>query len=224
MGGGNMSTNDFVACVQDMDTDANGKIDYQEFVSWVFKAPNLDQYFKIQEEYTQKRADLTAACNKELLPELTGGGNKTPEEKKVILQKYSDLQENIKADRDKELEPFIHRTFHWHDKKGNGILEKDESIIFFSNVAERLVKYQETSMVVDIVTDIISTVQQRQLDCTGSPDDMKEATQQIGDWKAAIKIVLAKKRQSFFKNMDERLKNAFEVVDVNKDGFLREEE
>ena len=61
--------------------------------------------------------------------------------------------------------------------------------------------------VVDIVTDIISTVQQRQIDCTGSPDDMKDANEQISDWKVAIKIVLEKKRQAFFKNMDERLKD-----------------
>ena len=54
--------------------------------------------------------------------------------------------EAMSEDRiDKELTPVIKKTFAYHDKDGNGLLSYDESIILFSNYAERLGCATETT-------------------------------------------------------------------------------
>merc|ERR1712232_1199329 len=55
-----------------------------------------------------------------------------------IVKKTQELQEKQQTAMKSKLEPILKKAFAWHDKNGTGVLEVDESIVFFSNYASFL--------------------------------------------------------------------------------------
>eukprot|EP00437_Effrenium_voratum_P006818 CAMPEP_0181420560 /NCGR_PEP_ID=MMETSP1110-20121109/12649_1 /TAXON_ID=174948 /ORGANISM="Symbiodinium sp., Strain CCMP421" /LENGTH=354 /DNA_ID=CAMNT_0023543605 /DNA_START=79 /DNA_END=1141 /DNA_ORIENTATION=- len=140
-------TADLEAMLKEADLDCDGKVNYEEMVHWLCRAPYLEEYFlmsldifkrnfkdidaevlntqremqKMKQEFDEDPEDETAAMNKCL------------EVMRELLQKMQEVQKTTQKRIDDELTPVIKRSFNYHDKDNSGTLTHDEGVIFFSN-------------------------------------------------------------------------------------------
>jgi len=119
--------------MKDADVNKDGELSYSEFVSWLFQAPYLKKYFQVLEDSIFKAEDEYKALLKKF------NGTEDYKKKEVLSAKMNDLEVKTKTDLKKELEPLLRQSFQWHDKDGNGVLDRGESVIFFSNYVSLLI-------------------------------------------------------------------------------------
>jgi len=203
-----MSKGDLDKLLKESDTNKDGMISYEEFVSWLYAAPHLPNYFKIQQKIQQKGSKEAVALTKQMVSASADGLDMAKMQK--VGAKMQALQTKIQNDLEKQLTPVIKKSFAWHDKNNSGVLEKDESIIFFSNYVELLTQNSEASMELSL---------NQQVNFGGV-----ESKEMLSQMKANMKETLKQKREAYDKNAKERQHQAFTVIDVNKDGKLQEAE
>eukprot|EP00927_Polykrikos_kofoidii_P011673 TRINITY_DN14981_c0_g2_i1.p1 TRINITY_DN14981_c0_g2~~TRINITY_DN14981_c0_g2_i1.p1 ORF type:complete len:728 (-),score=101.51 TRINITY_DN14981_c0_g2_i1:65-2161(-) len=112
---------------------------------------------------------------------------------------------DAKCEADKILPPLIEKTFDWHDKMNDNKLDRGESILFFTNYVELLIDHMHS-------LEFCSQV---------SLDFSPESFELVG---GILEVLICRKRDAFYENMDARHKAGFAVVDVNKDGEIQKSE
>eukprot|EP00930_Biecheleria_cincta_P038295 TRINITY_DN26317_c0_g1_i1.p1 TRINITY_DN26317_c0_g1~~TRINITY_DN26317_c0_g1_i1.p1 ORF type:complete len:312 (-),score=75.04 TRINITY_DN26317_c0_g1_i1:24-959(-) len=126
------SPEQFDALFVDIDTNCDGKIQYEEFCAWLCQAPYMEEYFKmllkIQKEAMNLRRDMFQMQKSGTEQE------RTQTERMTVAVQRKQWQ---------ELAPLVAKSFDHHDKDGGGTLSKDESIIFFSNYCKLLTNYSK---------------------------------------------------------------------------------
>ncbi|CAJ1337451.1 unnamed protein product [Effrenium voratum] len=202
-----VSASELGKVLKDADADKDSKISYEEFVAWLCRAPHLEHYFKLTEDIVKRNFKDVANETQKLQKEL----DKSSDPFSGIMkmgQKLEAIQKKAQARIDKELTPVIKKTFAYHDKDNSGALTYDESIIFFSNYAERLGPFMEST------AELATGQMMSMTDIKASPNALHEE----------FKKKFAPLKQDYQDNMDKKHKAAFECLDVNKDGKLQESE
>lgn len=129
-----------------------------------------------------------------------------------------------------ELLPLIEKSFHHHDRSKNGVLDVEESSVFFKN----LVSENSSCMtaVTEWSTKTMMDFQFKQMSdmiqAMGGPEALKEAKK---DASAQAEQIL-KTHRKIIKEMEkeysdakqERDAAAFKVIDINEDGKLQKTE
>lgn len=120
------------ALFADIDTNGDGKIQYEEFCAWLCRAPYMEEYFKTLLKTQKEAMDLR---------------------RDMLIQQKSDSEEErhqtermtiaVQRRQWEELSPIVAKSFDFHDKNREGTLTKDESIIFFSNYCKLLISYSK---------------------------------------------------------------------------------
>mmetsp|Transcript_126978 Transcript_126978/g.220115 ORF Transcript_126978/g.220115 Transcript_126978/m.220115 type:complete len:258 (+) Transcript_126978:1-774(+) len=161
-----MSQRQVQELLKDMDNDRDGHISYPEMVAYLFRAPYLEEYIE-HSKFIYKTALVSGDANF-----------------------------NVPLEYKHKNRDLIRKAFAWHDKDGSGTLEKDESIIFFSNYASLLPELHMYA-----IAEIASEKKQAR------------AQAKFDAWLASCKD-----RHKF----DERIQAAFKLIDVKGDGRLSE--
>ncbi|CAJ1409116.1 unnamed protein product [Effrenium voratum] len=228
---------DLEAMLKEADLDCDGKVNYEEMVHWLCRAPHLEQYFllsldifkrnfkdidaevlnvqremiRLQEEYDERPEDQdeTAAVKKCL--EVIG----------KLLHKMDEVQKTTQKRIDDELTPVIKRSFKYHDKDNSGTLTQDEGIIFFSNFMALWEPFGE-------LMSELNCAQVAMLDREDSEAEDLDDTKHLAMEKvklvtpdklhAAFKKKYAVLRAEHVKNRDQHQKDAWELL-AGKDGM-----
>jgi Ca2+-binding EF-hand superfamily protein len=202
--GTKLSAKDQDLLFKEADANHDASVSYEEFVDWLTTAPNLKRYFEVSEQIMKRNMEdakkLTDQMNKELMK-----GNM--DIMRTVGPKMEALQKKSQARIDKELTPIIKKAFAYHDKDGSGALDKDESLIFFSNYADMLPPFLES-------TCELATTQQMDMMQMQSPGKLMEA----------FRAEMAKLKTSHLVNVDKHHQAAFAALDTNNDGKLQEKE
>eukprot|EP00930_Biecheleria_cincta_P075368 TRINITY_DN6252_c0_g2_i1.p1 TRINITY_DN6252_c0_g2~~TRINITY_DN6252_c0_g2_i1.p1 ORF type:complete len:284 (-),score=69.97 TRINITY_DN6252_c0_g2_i1:112-963(-) len=107
------------------DIDQDGSIDFEELVSWTCSSPHLREYFQVWGRIETSRTKETY------------GSIKAFQEDRITKRKLKEVLEDVNDRHDtmvqEQLPSLIEKSFDHHDKDGSGVLEKSESVIFFSN-------------------------------------------------------------------------------------------
>lgn len=209
--GVSLSAKDQELLFKEADANNDDSVSYTEFVDWLTTAPNLKRYFEVSEQIMKKNIEdakaLTNQMNRDLMT--TGDSNIM----KNFGPKMEALQKKSQARVDKELTPIIKKAFAYHDKDSNGYLDKDESLIFFSNYADMLTPFLEG-------TCQLANSMMRSEDMTR----MCQANRSPGKMMQAFRTELAKVQASYLMNVDKHHQAAFAALDTNNDGKLQEKE
>lgn len=202
--GTKLSAKDQELLFKEADANNDNSVSYEEFVDWLTTAPNLKRYFEVSEQITKRNMEdarkLTDQMNKEMMK-----GNL--EIMRTLGPKMEALQKKSQARIDKELTPIIKKAFAYHDKDSNGYLDKDESLIFFSNYADMLSPFLES-------TCELANSQQMNMMRMQSPGRLMEA----------FRAEMAKLKASYLVNVDKHHHAAFAALDTSGDGKLQEKE
>eukprot|EP00490_Sorites_sp_Unknown_P026814 CAMPEP_0114651812 /NCGR_PEP_ID=MMETSP0191-20121206/8584_1 /TAXON_ID=126664 /ORGANISM="Sorites sp." /LENGTH=313 /DNA_ID=CAMNT_0001866133 /DNA_START=53 /DNA_END=994 /DNA_ORIENTATION=- len=202
-----VSSSELQKVLKDADADKDSKISYEEFVAWLCRAPHLEHYFKLSQDILMRNMKDAMAVQQQMQKEMEKSSNPMAAMMK-IGQKLEAVQKKGQDRIDKELKPVIQKTFEYHDKDGNGVLTYDESIIFFSNYAERLGPFCKS------VSELTTTQMMKTQDIKVDVSSIQKEFNKEYD----------KNMDSYLADIDKRHKAAFAVLDVNKDSKLTKEE
>jgi len=178
--------------MKEADTNKDGNLSYEELVAWLFQAPYLTKMFQSLESIIFKAEESWLGA-RERKKSAT-----TPAEKEQHTMEMVFVEEELVKKIRKDLEPFVKDSFKWHDKHGNGVLTKDESITFFTNYASLLTRLVETAV-----------KKGRELNKDFKPKGITDAE-------------LQQHVEAYHANIDKHHADAFAVVDVNSTGSLSE--
>eukprot|EP00930_Biecheleria_cincta_P049172 TRINITY_DN34413_c0_g1_i1.p1 TRINITY_DN34413_c0_g1~~TRINITY_DN34413_c0_g1_i1.p1 ORF type:complete len:339 (+),score=99.07 TRINITY_DN34413_c0_g1_i1:86-1018(+) len=202
--GTKLSAKDKDLLFKEADANHDASLSYEEFVDWLTTAPNLKRYFEVSAQIMKKNMEEAKKVTDQMHKELLKGNS---EVMKTLGPKMEALQKKSQARIDKELTPIIKKAFAYHDKDGSGALDKDESLIFFSNYADMLVPFLES-------TCELATTQQMDMMKLQSPGELMQA----------FKAEMTKLKSSYLVNVDKHHQAAFKTLDTNNDGKLQEKE
>lgn len=210
-----VSSSELQKVLKDADADKDSKISYEEFVAWLCRAPHLEHYFKLSEDILKRNMKDAMAMQQKMQKEIEKSDNPMAAMMKIGV-KLEAVQKKGQERIDKELKPVIQKTFQYHDKDGNGIrgpgdggvLSYDESIIFFSNYAERLGPFAKSMAE-------LATIQA--MNACEIKVDMSSIQKEFD--KEFDKCL-----SGYTSDIDKRHKAAWDALDVNKDGKLQEAE
>lgn len=202
-----VSSSELQKVLKDADADKDSKISYEEFVAWLCRAPHLEHYFKLSEDILKRNLKDAMAMQQKMQKEMEKSDNPMATMMKIGA-KLEAVQKKGQDRIDKELKPVIQKTFQYHDKDGNGVLSYDESIIFFSNYAERLGPFAKS--MAELATTQMMNASEIKVDISSI---QKEFDKQFD------KCV-----EGYTSDIDKRHKAAWDALDVNKDGKLQESE
>jgi len=176
--------------------------------------PHLDAYFL---EYA---AMLDDACPGD-----------DPFEMLMDQRKMAAVQKKSEKHK-KKMEEALRRSFALHDKNKDGILNQEESAVFFDHFVEKYGKFQATAMVK--AADKVGAMGMHMGAMFGDEGDemmkgmqtmmqqqMKEQTTEV---KKEADRKIQERMKSYNKNPAAKHASAFKVVDVNKDKKLQVEE
>lgn len=139
---------DLEVMLKEADLDSDGKINYEEMVQWLCRAPHLEQYFLLSLDIFKrnfKDVDVEVlSVQREMQKMQKEFEEGPPDDETAAMKKCFDVmqqlvkqldavQRSTQKRIDDELTPVIKRSFKYHDKDGSGSLSYDEGIIFFSN-------------------------------------------------------------------------------------------
>eukprot|EP00440_Ansanella_granifera_P005215 gb/GFBE01005655.1/.p1 GENE.gb/GFBE01005655.1/~~gb/GFBE01005655.1/.p1 ORF type:complete len:317 (+),score=123.17 gb/GFBE01005655.1/:1-951(+) len=201
-----VSPSDAAKLLKEADTDQDSHVNFGEFISWLCVAPNLKAYFQASQDIMKRNLKDLCALTSKLEKEMGKASDPFAAMSKMA-QQMEGLQKKSQARIDKELTPIIKKAFKYHDKDGSGVLEYDESIIFFSNFAELLGPFMQST------TELASAQNLTMAKVTSPPKTME-----------AFKKAFADRKAAYEKNIDACHQAAFKVLDVNGDGKLQETE
>jgi Ca2+-binding EF-hand superfamily protein len=165
--------------LDEMDTDLTGCISYAELIAFVFQGPYLKKYLE--------ESRVVLVDNNRARVGVTG-------------DKLQQLIKKQSAELEKQLTPWIKKSFDFHDKDGSGKLEKGESIIFFCNYI---------GIVPKLHSHVIAHLEE------GSVADTMKSIDIFEHWQASLKD-----REM----LDKRFKAAFALLDKTGDGRLEQPE
>eukprot|EP00931_Biecheleriopsis_adriatica_P056220 TRINITY_DN33304_c0_g1_i1.p1 TRINITY_DN33304_c0_g1~~TRINITY_DN33304_c0_g1_i1.p1 ORF type:complete len:352 (+),score=88.86 TRINITY_DN33304_c0_g1_i1:80-1057(+) len=218
--GTKVSRGDIDKLLKDADVNKDDAISYQEFVSWLCVAPNLKRYFEVSEEIqrrnTKEAIALSSKLNAQLERDAQRAAGSDPFAAMAaagakMAKEMEALQKRSQARIDKELTPIIKKAFAYHDKDGSGVLEYDESIVFFSNYVSLLGPYLESQ------AELAAT---QQMDITGIQGPMTSPSNVVQVFRQRF----SERKQSYGRNADGHHQAAFRLLDVKNDGKLHESE
>ena len=232
-------TADLEAMLKEADLDCDGKVNYEEMVHWLCRAPYLEEYFlmsldifkrnfkdidaevlntqremqKMKQEFDEDPEDETAAMNKCL------------EVMRELLQKMQEVQKTTQKRIDDELTPVIKQSFKHHDKDNSGTLSHDEGVIFFSNFMALWEPFGELMSELNCAQvammdrlDLDSEAEDENLDSTKHLAMEKVKLVTPDKLHAAFKKKYAVLRAEHAKNRDQHQKDAWELL-AGKDGM-----
>lgn len=195
-----LPANSIDVLLQEADANNDQCISYEEMVGWLFAAPHLEKYFKVSEVIHRENLKEAAHVADECKNIVTRSNSPAEAERRMepVKEKF---QRKCQARIHNELTPLIKKAFAWHDKDDDGVLDHDESIIFFGNYANMLGEYLLRVFTLGNGQQTPSTQVQRLY---------KNKLQQL------IEV--------YVENTDEHHRAAIRVLDVNGDGKLQESE
>lgn len=229
--------------LKDADLDNDGKINYEEMVHWLCRAPHLEQYFLMSVDlFKQIFSDANSEMVK-IMEEMTevkksaaDEDNPSPDDVKKIfevlrkvIQKLQEIAKATEKKIEEQLGPVIRKSFQYHDKDSSGMLTYDESIVFFSNFVALWEPFAE------IMSELNVIATEMKLDAFEADEgmDAEAAAEHTKKREEKMKLVTPDKLHEVFKqkyavlkedrlkNIDEHHKRAFEVLST--DGQISEE-
>lgn len=230
---------DLDAMLKEADLDADGKINYEEMVQWLCRAPHMEQYFLTSLDIFKrnfKETDVAVLEVQKAMVQLQKEFDESAEDDTNAMKKCLSILKKLLNDMeavqkisqkriDDELTPIIKRSFKYHDKDNSGTLSYDESIIFFSNFISLWESFGG-------LMSELNAAQMAMLQRVDSEaeDENLDHTKHLAQEKA--KLVTPDKLHQAFKSkyavlkgervtlMEEKHKAAFEVL--SKDGKISE--
>jgi len=212
--GMDVSDDDMRKLLKLADLNNDRVLDTQEFVAWLFKTPDLEKYFAEQNKLVadlQRDAQKIANKLQEAVIKAMDGSTAGKEKLAELKAELKILQEKAQAKYENVLTPIIKKAFKHHDKLQNGVLEPEESIIFFANFAAEFNKAAEGTIEA-------STIQA--MKATGIPNDAAS----LKKLKTALSGMIQDLVDQYKADIGSCQKAAFSVIDINNDGKLQESE
>jgi len=229
--------------LKDADLDNDGKINYEEMVHWLCRAPHLEQYFLMSVDlfkqiFTDANSEMVKIMEEmtEVKKSAEDGDNPSPDDvKKVfevlrkVIQKLQEIAKATEKKIEEQLGPVIRKSFQYHDKDSSGMLTYDESIVFFSNFVALWEPFAEVMSELNVIAT------EMKLDVLEADEgmDAEAAAEHTKKREEKMKLVTPDKLHEVFKqkyailkedrlkNIDEHHKRAFEVLST--DGQISEE-
>jgi len=181
------------ALLQLADIDDDGSIDFEELVSWTCSSPYLTKYFQVWGRIETSRTKESY------------GSMKAFQEDAITKDKLQEVLEDVHARHDmmiqEQLPSLIERSFDHHDKDGSGILEKSESVIFFSNYVALLQNHW-----ISVARSIAR--------------EKMEYTESLSSMEKKIKKMV----EAYESDAEERHRSAFKSIDRDGSGRLEKHE
>jgi len=137
-------------------------------------------------------------------------------------------------DRCHILKPLIEQSFDHHDKDKNGILDTDESMDFFQDfvdlqepminaIAEVTLRLM-LEIQIGVTAEQVKHMAGKQAAVEAIDEMRHEIEKQIDRANKTSRMVLRESKQEYLDHKDLKNKEAFDSIDVNKDGKLQKEE
>eukprot|EP00802_Teleaulax_amphioxeia_P024269 Tamp_24948.p1 GENE.Tamp_24948~~Tamp_24948.p1 ORF type:complete len:238 (+),score=80.72 Tamp_24948:196-909(+) len=187
------------ACFSSQDVPAEWEVQLQK------DAPALSKYFAIQANHAKYALEADP----------------------IALIADADMAQQFNADLKrkearmvKSLQRLARESFKRHDKDGNGVLDKEESQLFFNHYTRCFFEFQK--MYGEAMAKAASIKMLKMCSLMGGPEgDVRAAiAAKVREMKEDIALKLANYKQ----NQLALNEKAFQVVDVDGDGKLQEQE
>lgn len=183
------------------------RLDYFTFVSFLTTAPHLPKYFeenqKILKEFMTECLNMLKPLVKKAEKDREGAMS----EMGLFNERVVSMQPKYREKYRRRLLPIIQKSFAYHDKDGSGVLERDESVIFFSNYIDRLSYYVHDTLAANA-------------SAVGSISKMLDPQEMATQFNEQVDTLF----HDLHKDREARVREAFAVVDINKDLRLQESE
>jgi Ca2+-binding EF-hand superfamily protein len=211
--GHDFSLNDANLLLKDVDLNGDHVIDTSEFVAWLFKAPSLEEYFAVLNK-------ISLACRKESEAMINAmiasmdaevKGQKNEASTDMLGKQLETLQTKFQRLYEQQLSPLIKKSVIWYAQSSNGLLEKDESILFFASFVAEFAKSMD---------GFIEASCLQSMKGAGTIDEPREAVK----LKKNMCEMIQAKIDGYRANIAEFQKKSFACIDTNKDGRLQEAE
>jgi len=167
------------------------------------KAPNLDAYFELRCDLLEQQGTLDDVKNDPFKP----------------LMNEMDL-------KSEPLKIIVGKSFDFHDKNNNGILDEEESQLFFQHFVDRFVAYYEhheclsTDMALRAQSDMLEL---HQFDTGVTEEVVSELIAKAEAAKIKFHSGAKARAAAYAEDRTEKNNTAFKVLDVNKDSKLTKE-
>eukprot|EP00931_Biecheleriopsis_adriatica_P074290 TRINITY_DN48384_c0_g1_i1.p1 TRINITY_DN48384_c0_g1~~TRINITY_DN48384_c0_g1_i1.p1 ORF type:complete len:354 (-),score=70.91 TRINITY_DN48384_c0_g1_i1:237-1298(-) len=202
-----LGSNDKAKLMAVADLNKDAMISFEELCSWLCTSPRVRQYFVLIESL---HSDLLKALDNSIAK---GHG-----------ERYVETKKKIGVDIDKQFPLLIEAMLDYSDKDGSGKLDEDESIIFFANFMEEMVKAPHIiEAIVGLVThsslgDIIEKLVNQAITDAGHDECTRISVEQKLRNEVFVHVVST--RRAIEANADlqrSAYREAFEVMDKDKD-------
>eukprot|EP00930_Biecheleria_cincta_P102200 TRINITY_DN93893_c0_g1_i1.p1 TRINITY_DN93893_c0_g1~~TRINITY_DN93893_c0_g1_i1.p1 ORF type:complete len:319 (-),score=70.34 TRINITY_DN93893_c0_g1_i1:1-927(-) len=189
-----------------MDRDRSGSIDFEELAGFLLSPPYLKEFFDAMLTISSSRIAEMQKIGRQIHDGVISSASG-----KDFMRNTALMYDNMEKD---QLTPLLQASFDAHDKDRSGVLEKDESILFFSHYAELHYGYAYQLA----RSHCISTAAHNaDYASDESREGLEELLRQAEAWTR-------KAVDGFFADAVNRQKAAFDVLDVNKNYRLERTE
>jgi len=235
---------DVEVMLKDADLDNDGKINYEEMVHWLCRAPHLEQYFLMSVDlfkqiFTDANSEMVKIMEEmtEVKKSTEEGGSSPDDVKKVfavlrkVIQKLQEIAKATEKKIEEQLGPVIRKSFQYHDKDSSGMLTYDESIVFFSNFVALWEPFAEVMSELNVIAtemkvDVLEAEEADAMDAEAAAEHTKKREDKMklvtpDKLHEVFKQKYAILKEDRLKNIDEHNKRAFEVLST--DGQISEE-
>ncbi|CAE7355087.1 CML10, partial [Symbiodinium microadriaticum] len=173
-----------------VDKDQDGHIEFEELVCWLCGTPCFTKYF-------EELDSILREYSEKIKP--VGRGD-------AVIKNAESVNQWLTKELERRIRPVVKQVFHQADKDSNGILSEEESVLLFSNYAHTLAKHADTIIQISKPTWLEKGHWDRQsFKKLVMPNLHHIVTAQMSDYESHI---------------DDRHRQAFNVIDKNKDGHL----
>lgn len=181
-------------------------------------APFLHQFF-------QKMTDISKAEAKKALEDPASMAAIALDPKKKEEHDAKTMEEHAPV-----LLPLIEKSFDHHDRSKNGVLDVEESAVFFKNLVSENTEFMAaiTEWSIKTMVDFQFKQMADMIQAMGGPEKLKEAKKEASEkvdqmLKSQQNIIRALEKE-YLDAKQERDGATFKVLDVNEDGKLQKTE
>ncbi|CAE7029420.1 unnamed protein product [Symbiodinium natans] len=176
-----------------VDKDQDGLIEFEELCCWLCDTPCFSRYF-------DELGKVLREYSEKIRP------NGTIVKGDAAIKNAESVNQWLAKELERRIRPAVKEVFHQADKDSNGILTEEEGVLLFSNYAHNLAKHADT---------IIEISQTAWLE-HGKWD--KKSFKKLA--RPNLQQIVSTQMADYETHIDARHREAFNVIDKNKDGHL----